>query len=267
MGTAYAFAGENKRAKKFIESSLLLDHSLYGAIHPTIAYAEQWLCHIYNAENDLPKAELHCRAAVSIGRSWYSADDQATCSAIRALGVILTEENKLQEARPFLEKALALEKKGEGPEGIAVATGSLAMNEFASGEFAAAERDYNLSLAIFRKVYGTDDNPNVASLLFHLSEVAYKQRSYAGAETLARQALSIFLRVQGPSGPKTAQSHVQLGHCLLLQKRYVEASQESQLGYTLLLKQPGLPSQFLQLAIKDIAQEKPDSTSAHRTDR
>ena len=244
-----------------MEACLAMRHFLYGAVHPSIADTEQILCQIKRDENKLAEAERHCRVALSVGLSWYGPDDHEIGSAMRALGVVLTREKKLQEARPILERALVLQKEGQDPEGVFVATSSLAENELASGEVAAAETHFNWSLAAARKLYGGDNSLNVGTSLFYLSEVAFEQHNYGLAEDRARQALSILLNVQGRDGSRTALAHVQLGHCLLPQKNYPEAKRESQLGYNMLMKQPGLPSKFLQMAAKDMVEEERNLSS------
>jgi tetratricopeptide (TPR) repeat protein len=245
-----------------MKNCLALRQSSYGQVHPSVADTEQWLCQITRDENYLIEAEHHCRAALSVGRAWYGLDNLSTGPAMRALGVVLTSERKLQEAKPLLQRAFAFQKQQEDPEGLAVAEGSLALNDLESGELAAAEQLYNSSLAIFHKIYATDNNFNIGLTLLHLSEVASQQHDYSLAEARARQALSIFSNVQGPNGSKTALAHVQLGHSLLPQDKYSEAKRESQLGYNLLLKQPGLPSESLNVAKKDMADDDQNLTPA-----
>lgn len=257
LATAYSFTGDTERALQYINSSLVLERSLYGAVHPSIADGEQWLCQIQSDRNAFAEAERHCRAAVSIGLAWYGPDNATTAYAMRALGTVLTKENKLLEARPLLEHALSTAEAvhGEWHEGVGTALSSLAVNEYYSGEYAAAEQHYNQALAVFRKIYGGDHNPNVATVLFRLAEAAGREAVYDRAEGLGRQALAIFVEVQGPEGTKTAMAHTQLGHCLRYEKKYLEARQESQLGYAVLVKQPGPQGEFFEMAKNDLAEE------------
>jgi tetratricopeptide (TPR) repeat protein len=252
-----------------MNSSLLLDHALYGAVHPSIADGEQWLCQIQSERNALADAERHCRAAVSIGRVWYGPDNATTAYAMRALGTVLTKENKLEEARPLLEHALSVAEatNGEVHEGVATAAASLGVNEYYSGNYGAAAQHYKRSLAIFRRIYGSDHSNNVATLLCRLAEIAGKEKDNPGAEALVRQALAIFLEVQGPTGNKTAMAHVELGHFLLCEQRYSEAKQESAAGYGTLVKPNDDSGEFLEMAKKDLAEEatriRPRRSDAH----
>lgn len=249
LATAYAFTGDTERA-------ILLERALYGPVHPSIADGEQWICQIQSDRNAFAEAERHCRLALSIGQAWYGPNGAFTVSAMRALGSVLTRENKLKEGRPLLESAFSLAKApGELREGVGSTAASLGLNEYYSGEYAAAERHYNLALAIFRKIYGGDHSPNVASLLFRLAEVTGKQNDYSRAEGLARQALAIYVEVQGPEGIRTAMAHAQLGDVLRNEKRYAEARQESQLGYAALLQQPEPRGEFFEMAKKKLVEE------------
>ncbi len=177
---------------------------------------------------------------------------------MRALGVVLTMESKLQEARPLLERALSLSKEsahGELHEGIAIALGSLAMNDYYSGYYPAAEERYTRSLAILRTIYGNDHQFNIAVVLFQLAETAGKRNDYPRAEGLVREALPIFIEAQGSDGPKPAMAHIQLGHVLFCERKYSAAKQESQWGYNLLMKQPHPESQFFEMSKKDLIEE------------
>ena len=256
LATAYAAIGDTTRAMQSINSSLTLDRAVYGAVHPSIADGEQWICQIESDKNNFAAAEGHCRTALAIGHAWYGADNFYTGAAMRALGVLLTRERKVREGRPLLERAFALaEAPGSLNEGIGSTAASLGLNEFYSGEYVAAQQHYELSLSVFRKIYGGDHNSNVASVLFRLAELAGQKGDYRRGEDLARQALAIFAEVQGPAGAKTGIAHAQIGHLLLYEKRYVEARRESQLGFDILFKQPGLPSEFFEMAKKDLAIE------------
>jgi tetratricopeptide (TPR) repeat protein len=257
LGTAYFFAGDYNRAIQSTNSSLVLERALYGPVHPSIASGEQWLCQILRDENSLADAERHCRAALSIGEAWYGSDSPVTASSMRALGTVLAKENKCEEARPLLERALSIAQAtyGELSDGVAVAIASLAMNDYCSSNWEIADQHYSRSLEIFRKVYGGDHHPNVALVLFRLAEVAGKERDYSRAEGLSRQALAVFVEVQGPEGVKTAMAHTQLGHILWYEKKYAEARQESQLGFRLLVNQPSPASELLEMTKKDLAEE------------
>jgi hypothetical protein len=92
-------------------------------------------------------------------------------------------------------------------------------------------------------------------VLFQLAEIAGKRSDYPRAEDLVRQALPIFVEAQGAEGPKPAMAHVQLGHVLLFEKKYSEAKQESQWGYSLLIKQPHPENEFFEMAKKDLVEE------------
>lgn len=91
----------------------------------------------------------------------------------------MTKENKLLEAGPLLERALSIMETAHGKvhEAVAAALGSLGQNEVYSGNFIAAEQHYDRALAVFRQVYQTDHNPNVASMLLRLAELRARKKS------------------------------------------------------------------------------------------
>lgn len=90
------------------------------------------------------------------------------------------------------------------------------------GQYSQAERSYQRSLAIFRKVLDFDD-PNVATGLNNLAELYRVQGKYAEAELLHKQSLAIREKVGGQEHPSVASSLNNLAALYYAQRRYAEA--------------------------------------------
>jgi len=257
LSMAYYLTGDFARAEPAINSALSIERAAYGPVHPSIAEGEQWLCQIKRDKDELSDAEQHCRNAFLIDNEWYGPDSIMTAATMRALGAVLTRENKLKEGMPLLERALSIaeSKKGDSSQAVAVILTNLCENAYRSGNYAIAAQYGEHSIRILRALVGTEHNFSVAVNEALLAGIANKQNDNTRAEPLMRQALATFHDIQGPEGMKTAAAHVQLGHILLCEGKYVEAKQETQLGSDILFKHTLPQGEFFEMAKSDLAEE------------
>jgi tetratricopeptide (TPR) repeat protein len=109
------------------------------------------------------------------------------------------------QARPLVERALAIREKVLGPEHSATATSlnSLALLLHDQGDPAAARPLYERALAIREKVLGPE-HPDTATSLSNLARLLETQGDLAAARPLFERALAIGEKVFGPDHPETA---------------------------------------------------------------
>ncbi|HMK78956.1 MAG TPA: tetratricopeptide repeat protein [Xanthobacteraceae bacterium] len=119
------------------------------------------------------------------------------------------------QARPLLERALAIREKVLGPENpdTAASLNNLAYLLQAQGDLAAARPRYERALAINEMVLGPE-HPDTAANLDNLAQLLQAQGDFAGARPLFERALTIREKVPGPEHPDTATSLHSLA-CLL----------------------------------------------------
>jgi serine/threonine-protein kinase len=256
LSSAYFYAGDYDRSEHYLSSRLLLDRSMYGALHPEVADDELGLCSIDQERHALVDAERHCRTGVSIDQAWYGTKSPVTASAMLTLGELIQAENKVDEAKALLEQSLQIQQAnyGEFHEKVAIVLAELGDNALYRDDYDAAEADYRHALAIYRKLYG-DHYKDVAVCLSNIANVANHKKEYGQAETYLRQTVAIYLETQGPEHTDTAMGHLKLGHVLLREKKYAEAKQETQLGYSVLFRHTLPQGDFFDMAKKDLAEE------------
>ena len=96
------------------------------------------------------------------------------------------------EARPFLEKALAIDQKQSGPEGpnTIASLNNLAVFLVGQDDLAAAQSLYEQVLEIRKRTVALHD-PATAQSLSNLGDVLRRRGAYRGARPLLEQALAI----------------------------------------------------------------------------
>jgi tetratricopeptide (TPR) repeat protein len=162
------------------------------------------------AQRTLPQPE---RAG---DRSLYSTILVGRAEALAAI-------EKYAEAEDLIARALAWDRKVEGPRGQSVARDLEAAGlatQFA-GKLDASRDHYEQALAI-RLTQGRL-HPKVSEDLNQLGTVAYLQHDPPAAERYWRQSLALYEQVLGPDHPDLAAPLNNLGRVLLEQRKFREA--------------------------------------------
>jgi tetratricopeptide (TPR) repeat protein len=122
------------------------------------------------------------------------------------------------EARPLLERCLAIREKTLGPEhpDTAVILDKLAGLRMEQNDLVGARPLFERALAIHEKVLGAEHR-NTASGLNNLAGLLGAQGDLAGARPLFERALAIREKVLGPEHPDTATSLIGLAVVLHMQ--------------------------------------------------
>jgi tetratricopeptide (TPR) repeat protein len=120
-----------------------------------------------------------------------------------------------EEARPLLERALAIREKVLGSEhpDTAASLNDLAWLLKDEGDLVGARPLYERALAINEKVFGPD-HPDTATSLNNFASLLQDQRDLVGARPLCERALAIREKVLGPEHPATAISLSSLARLL-----------------------------------------------------
>jgi tetratricopeptide (TPR) repeat protein len=111
---------------------------------------------------------------------------------LNTLATLLRDTNRLAEAEPVLERALAIDEKSFGPEhpNVAIDLNNLARLYDNQGQYAMAEPLHRRALAIREKALGWE-HPHVAMSLNNLAALLRATNRLAEAEPLYRRALRI----------------------------------------------------------------------------
>ena len=157
---------------------------------------------------------------VVIGQGHRREDEQAAALCV-ALGSHLREIGEYGQARPLLERALAIRERVLGPEhpDTAADLSNLAALLQAQGDYGAARPLYERALTIAERVLGPE-HPNTAAGLNNLAFLLRAQGDYDAARPLYERALTIAERVLGSEHPDTARSLSNLAALLKAQGDY-----------------------------------------------
>lgn len=254
LASSHFQAGHYAIADSLDRIVLPLEQRLHGAGHPLVAEILLSLGAIQLDQGRYQQAEARDREALALIRAWYGEDHPATASALTMLGRALVYQKRESAASAALTQALRIQERVFGPVHPRVASavndlGNLAM---AGNRLDEAEGHFRRMVDIYRAVYH-DNHYLIGIALSNLAGVFSARKEYARAEATYRDALARFTAALGPEHSNTAIAHIKLGRTLLGQRRFREATAESEAGYQILIKQSEPGTSFLQAARKDLA--------------
>ncbi len=150
--------------------------------------------------------------------------DECAAALCAQLGCHLRMVGAYQQARPFYERALAIDEAAHGPDHPTTAT---SLNNFAlllrdQGDYAAARSLFERALAIREQALGPT-HPATAISLNSLALLLRDQGDYAAARPLFERALAIREQALGPQHPDTATTHNNLALLLWDQGEFAAA--------------------------------------------
>jgi tetratricopeptide (TPR) repeat protein len=143
------------------------------------------------------------------------------------IGVILTRQDKYEQARTYLDKALAAGLASLGPDDLTVASTYLALGVVysAEGQFDRSLEVHDKALGIRLKKLGKFD-ANVATSYGNIANVHFRKKDYDQAIAAHAVAMEIREKVFGADGPEIVESYRGLGNAWREKKDYAQA-----LGY------------------------------------
>ena len=150
-----------------------------------------------------PDAEQELRRAKDEAET---LDDPAALAAtLNNLALVLQDTNRLAEAEPLMQRALAIDEHSLGPDHpkVAIRLNNLALLLQATHRLAEAEPLMQRALAIDEHSLGPD-HPKVAIRLNNLALLLQATHRLAEAEPLMQRALAIDEHSLGPDHPKVA---------------------------------------------------------------
>ena len=254
LANAHFYAGHYPIADSLNRRVLAMNRARYGNRHPMVAEDLINLGHIQQDLGNYKEAEKYFREAMSITEAWYGPDHPKTAVNATVLGRSLVFQNREDEAVVLLERALAIQERVYGPIHVRVAS---TLNELGSvayqrGQLDIAEARYGRVVEIYRAIHG-NRHQHVGVARSNLASALMAKGDLRQAETLFREALSIFSETLAPDHLNTSIGHIKLGRALLRQKRFLEATKETRVGYESLVKQADPAVSFLRAARLDLA--------------
>jgi len=176
-----------------------------GEHHALVGASVALLGDIFWASGDYERGETELRAGIDILRSATDHDPRQLAAALRALGGLLSDQRRPQEAEPLLLESRNLYARtvGEWHPSIAAVESALGWCSRRSGRLQDAADHYSRSLEIYERVLDAD-HPSIAYSRTGLASVLEDLGRYDEAEQLYLQALDVVRSALG-------EQHVEFG--------------------------------------------------------
>jgi CHAT domain-containing protein/Tfp pilus assembly protein PilF/Leucine-rich repeat (LRR) protein len=191
------------------------------------AYGWRWQALQNLAAGRTVDAEGAARKCLERCRELLGADHLDTAGAHALLGVILNEQEKSEEAREHLEKAVRDYEKnlgevnGDAPRALT----TLGLLAAAQADFTEARKLLSRAEDLSRRANGAE-HMVTATALNNLAQLRQNVGDYGGAEDMYREAISVFSKVRGRHDVKTVTARSNLGQLFFKKGDYVHARSE-----------------------------------------
>ena len=169
-------------------------------------------------------AEIFGRILSRMGPPEKLKDPSLYSRALVGRAEALAALERYDEARRLIDRALAFDRRQDGPRSPSVARDLEAMGltqQFAD-DLEGARRSYEQALAIRIAVHG-GAHPKVSEDLNQLGSVAFFQKDPQSAERYWRRSLQLDERVLGSSHPDVAATMNNLARVMIEQRKFAQA--------------------------------------------
>jgi tetratricopeptide (TPR) repeat protein len=160
-----------------------------------------------------PEAIAEARLSLAEAEATHGPDHAATARALNLLGILLNETGAHAEAREILERALAIQGRGERDANLGSILANLGMVHRNLGQLEPARDHLERALALHREMFG-DIHPAVAADLGNLATVERELGEPAKALDYLRPTIDIARHTYGDVHPETARAITNLGGLL-----------------------------------------------------
>jgi len=223
LGQTLCALGRRAEARPLYEDAVRLLRGTVGVRHRTTLGAMNYLASLQLILGDTGAAEALFREALAIERELYPEDPQ-TALSLTGLSSFLVRQDRIAEALPLAEEALAIaiETAGDQSVNAALAYDNLATVHRSSRRYDRALPLYRKSFHIYAQLLGPE-HPRTASLLSEIGLVEMDDGKYALAERDLTRALEIIGRLPGWDFERWM-GESNLGILRLKQGKYEEAA-------------------------------------------
>jgi serine/threonine-protein kinase len=224
LGNIYQKLGNFDQADSLLRSALERRRSLFGSDSREVAESLVAVGLLRADHAQLAEAERLVREGLAMSKRKLPPNHPAVAKATSALGKVLVDRGKYDQAIPVLEEAVRLQSAPSAPTADLAATLSeLANAHFYTGHYETSDSLNRRVLVMEGQLYG-ERHPRVADTLINLGAIQFQRGHYGEAERFNRQALDIVQSWYGKDHPETADTMTILAQALSYQHRYDEAA-------------------------------------------
>jgi serine/threonine-protein kinase len=143
-----------------------------------------------------PEALVLHERALAIREARLEEDDPELAASYRRLGRARHRAAQYAQARPLLERALALDERRGDPVAVAATLNDLGLLERAEGDLESARRRHARAMEL-ASLHGPVDSPELGKYVNNLALVAWRQQRHRLAARLFERALAIHRKNEG----------------------------------------------------------------------
>ncbi len=191
-------AGELDESAELFEEALVVVESIWGDIHPYMAFTLNGYSGVHQLRGDFDLAEATMRRALEIGKTVFPEDHPFNAVVMHNMGRLFETTDNLVEAENFYTSALHLRRSSlpaSHPD-LAASLDGLAGILIQTGRAAEAEPLLRKSLDISINAYEEGDW-RIALVEANLARSLLQQQLYEEAENLLQKSYSTLLTARG----------------------------------------------------------------------
>lgn len=224
LGCVYAYRGRVAEGEQISRKAVELQRKLHPAGHEDLAVALYCLGLNLSVGNQPKAAEPFLAEAVALVRKHLGESHGYYVTALVALATALDRAGEIETAEKMYRQAIEVGGRGPARNRMYVAQaqaglGVLLTNKAAYAEAEAAVRQ---SEALYRDVYGGDDNFSVAVTQSQLAFIYYLQADYVRAELEGKKALESLRKHLGREHTTTLGTALTVGLSLTRNGKAIE---------------------------------------------
>lgn len=223
LGLFHLSRKDHRLARQYLVKSQEICKEVLGDRHPVFAWHLNVLgcLDIWTKKHD--RAELQLKQALEVFAETLGKDHAAYVEVQTNLGGLLLKMNRLDEARPHLERVLAYTmQEGDEHPNYAAAAGNLGLLFVYTKDYGRAEPLLRQSMENYKKLYGDSHITHAASMQ-RLGRLYLARADYQQAEICMRKALSICDKRVSPQDPFLAECLENCAEILEATNRQAEA--------------------------------------------
>lgn len=183
----------------------------------------QTLGGIYEKLGDLPKADELMNAALAQRRSLLGTDHPEVAQSLVALGLLRTDQARLDEAERLIRDGLEKTKRASPQDTMAIAKATMAL-----GKVLEARGSYDKAIPMLEDAARLQSGPgapstDLAATLKELADANFYAGNYDLCESLTQRTLAMHRQTFGDRHPLVADDLINLGAVEFERARYSEA--------------------------------------------
>jgi serine/threonine-protein kinase len=226
LAYGYQLAGRTDEAIPHWASNLELNAEL-GERHVNYLLALSNLAASYARVGRFEEAGVAFERLIPLQDEVLGPRHPSVAQTLNNYGRVFIDKGRPEEAVPYLRRAMEIyEERSESDPGIAFPLQNLALVHQLAGDWAEAERLYQLGADIRRSAFGAD-SPRYGSLLLGVANARRNQGNWAGAAEAYAEAIAI-LRAPGPVHQQALADYAQVLRALGRDSEAEEVEREAE---------------------------------------